>query len=296
MTRLTQLAVGRRSVTLLLAAALFIAGISAWGSLKQELLPDVSFPIVSVVAPYPGVGAADVTEQVTKPIERAVSGVPGVTQLQSTSANSLAFVVAQFDYGVNLDDAVATIEENIRSAALPAGVDPTVGAFNFNAAPVIVASVSADGSTDLARAAESRGPRSSPSSNCFQASPRRTSPAASRSGSSSPSIPFASQRRASPSSRSPACFRRTTSRSPAGSCPSRAGRSRSRRSVASNRSSRSAASSSASAPRRPPRRDPPPRPRCPSPSTCGSSARSRWRASRTAATAGPTASPRSPSR
>ena len=60
MTRLSLLAVSKRSVTLLLAVALFIAGILAWGNLKQELLPDVSFPIVTVIAPYPGAGAADV--------------------------------------------------------------------------------------------------------------------------------------------------------------------------------------------------------------------------------------------
>ena len=118
-TRLSQLAVSKRSVTLLLAAALFVAGILAWGSLKQELLPDISFPIVTVVAPYPGAGAADVTEQVAKPIERAVSGVPGLTQLRSTSANSFAFVLAQFDYGTDLDKAVAAIEANLRTASLP---------------------------------------------------------------------------------------------------------------------------------------------------------------------------------
>jgi hydrophobic/amphiphilic exporter-1 (mainly G- bacteria), HAE1 family len=154
MSRLTELAVGRRSVTLLLAAAFFIAGILAWGSLKQELVPDVSFPIVSIIAPYPGAGASDVTESVAKPIERAVSGIPGLTQIQSTSANSLAFAVLQFDYGADLDKAVATIEENLRSAQLPNGVDPTVGAFDFNAAPVVVASVSAKGDTTLDRAAE----------------------------------------------------------------------------------------------------------------------------------------------
>lgn len=78
MSFLSQLAVSKRSVTLLLAIGLFVAGVLAWGSLKQELLPDVSFPIVTVVAPYPGAGAADVTEQVTKPLERAVSGVTGL--------------------------------------------------------------------------------------------------------------------------------------------------------------------------------------------------------------------------
>ncbi len=54
MTWLTRAAVGRRSVTLLLAAGLFVAGVLAWGSLKQELLPDVSFPVATVIAPFPG--------------------------------------------------------------------------------------------------------------------------------------------------------------------------------------------------------------------------------------------------
>src|SRR6185503_15584645 len=97
----------------------------------------------TVIAPFPGAGAADVTEQVSKPIERAISGVPGLTQLRSTSANSFAFVLAQFDYGTDLDKATAAIEANLRTASLPQGVDPTVGTFNFSAAPVVVASVSA---------------------------------------------------------------------------------------------------------------------------------------------------------
>ncbi len=54
MSRLSELAVAKRSVTLLLAGALFIAGILAWGNLKQELLPDIEFPVITVIAPLPG--------------------------------------------------------------------------------------------------------------------------------------------------------------------------------------------------------------------------------------------------
>jgi len=49
---------------------------------------------------------------------------------------------------------VATIEENLGAATLPQGVEPTVGAFNFSAAPIVIASVSAQGDTDLEGAAE----------------------------------------------------------------------------------------------------------------------------------------------
>ncbi|MFM7504066.1 MAG: hypothetical protein ACKO4O_01105, partial [Candidatus Limnocylindrus sp.] len=46
---LTKLAVARRSVTILIALAVFGGGVASWGSLKQELLPNIDFPIVTVI-------------------------------------------------------------------------------------------------------------------------------------------------------------------------------------------------------------------------------------------------------
>ena len=156
MSRLSELAVAKRSVTLLLAFGLFVAGISAWGSLQQELLPNIDFPIVTVVTTYPGVGAEDVAEQVAKPIERSVGGVARLESLQSTSADSIALVVAQFSFGTDVKETVASIQENLARAGLPASVTPQVSAFNINSSPVVVASVAAtspDGLADAARIA-----------------------------------------------------------------------------------------------------------------------------------------------
>ncbi len=152
MSRISELAVSKRSVALLLAAALFVAGIGAWGSLKQELLPDIQFPVITVIAPYPGVGAADVAEQVSKPIERAVANVTGLKSLQSASANSISIVVAQFAFGSDVKATLATIEQNVQGAGLPASVTPKVSALNINAAPVIIASISASGDAGLTTA------------------------------------------------------------------------------------------------------------------------------------------------
>jgi HAE1 family hydrophobic/amphiphilic exporter-1 len=153
-SRLSALAVSQRSVTLLLAMALFISGISAWASLKQELLPDIDFPVITVIAPYPGTGATDVAAQVAEPVERAIQGVPRLSRLQSTSANSIALVIAQFSFGTNVKDAQAQIEDNIRSIGLPASVTPTVQALNINASPVVIASIAATSSTGLDAAAQ----------------------------------------------------------------------------------------------------------------------------------------------
>ncbi len=153
MHRLSTFALSKRNVVLLLATALFVAGISSWSNLKQELLPDIELPVITVVAPYPGAGAGDVAEQVTKPIERAISGVPRLERLQSTSANSIALVVAQFAYGTDVKETKAAIEENVAAAGLPATVSPEVSALNINAAPVIVAAVAATSEDGLEQAA-----------------------------------------------------------------------------------------------------------------------------------------------
>ena len=154
MNRLSELAVAKRSVTLLLAAALFIAGVSAWGSLKQELLPDIEFPVITVIAPFPGAGSEDVAEQVAEPIERAISGVPRLETVQSTSANSIALVIAQFSYGTDVKEALAAIEDGIADAGLPDTVEPSVSALNINASPVIIASIAATSEDGLEAAAE----------------------------------------------------------------------------------------------------------------------------------------------
>lgn len=149
MYRLTELAVRRASVTFLLAAAVFVAGILSWGSLKSELLPDIDFPIVTVITPYSGAGTTDVAEQVTKPVERTLSGVARVTSLRSTSAAGLSIVVADFSYGTDIKAAVADIEASLRSAGLPFGVSPLVTTLNINAFPILSFTVQGSGSTEV---------------------------------------------------------------------------------------------------------------------------------------------------
>ncbi len=144
MYRLTQLALARKSVTLLLAAGVFVAGIVAWGQLQAELLPDIDFPVATVIAVYPGAGTTDVAEQVSAPIERTLSSVQGVKSVRSTSSPSLAVVIAEFEYGTDIDAAVADIESNLSSAGLPPSVEPQVSTLNINAFPITSLTVQAD--------------------------------------------------------------------------------------------------------------------------------------------------------
>ena len=129
----------------------------AWGNLKQELLPDIEFPVITVIAPLPGAGAADVAEQVTKPIERAISGVP--------AARGAPVDVGQLDLARRRPvrvrhrrqgDARGDRGRTSRRRACRRRVEPTVNALNINASPVIIASIAATEGTELAEAAARR--------------------------------------------------------------------------------------------------------------------------------------------
>lgn len=146
---LTKLAVARRSVTILIALAIFGGGVASWGSLKQELLPNIDFPIVTIIAPYPGAGTADVAEQVAAPIEAAVASVAGVESLRSVSTTGLGFVSAQFAYGSDVKEIVRQIETAIASSRLPSGVTPVVRNFNINSSAVVIATLTPKGDTTL---------------------------------------------------------------------------------------------------------------------------------------------------
>ena len=149
MIRLTQLAVGKRSVTVLITVGLLLAGIVSWSQLKQELLPDIQFPFVVVVTPMPGASAQDVTTQVTEPIERSIGSVARLQHVNSTSVNSLSIVVATFSYGTNVKDTVATVDANVKALGLTSTSD--VESFDINAFPPLTVAIQATGSTTAAQ-------------------------------------------------------------------------------------------------------------------------------------------------
>ena len=97
MIRLTQFAVREKSVIILLAVGVLLAGLFSWSTLRQELLPDIEFPFVTIITPVPGAGAEDVAVQVSEPVEQAISNIPRLQTVQSTSGSSLSLVFAEFD-------------------------------------------------------------------------------------------------------------------------------------------------------------------------------------------------------
>ncbi|WP_163274932.1 efflux RND transporter permease subunit [Cellulomonas iranensis] len=139
MSRLARLSLANRSVVALVTVAIAVFGWFSLGSLKQELIPSLQIPTAVVVAVDPGSSPELVEQQLTEPIEQALSSVDDVESVTSTSATSVSTTTVQLTYGVDVDARAQEIQravDRIRSS-LPDGVEPTVLTGSIDDLPVV---------------------------------------------------------------------------------------------------------------------------------------------------------------
>ncbi|GAA3239371.1 efflux RND transporter permease subunit [Pseudonocardia petroleophila] len=137
MTWLARLSVTNRAVVGLVTVLVLAFGVFAATSLRQELLPSLELPVLTVVTPYPGASPESVERQVTDPIETAVDGVDGLIGSSSTSTGSSSVITLEFTYGTDIDESATAVERAVVGIALPDGVTPTVSAITTDAIPVL---------------------------------------------------------------------------------------------------------------------------------------------------------------
>lgn len=143
--KLSNVSIDRPVFTSMCAIAVLVLGGLALTRLGVDLFPDVSFPIVTVVTPYPGAGPEEVESQVTRRIEEAVSSINGVDEVRSYSRDSSSFVLVLFDLDSDVNQAAADVRDRVAMirGQLPRDVlDPIVSRIDPTAIPVVTYAVS----------------------------------------------------------------------------------------------------------------------------------------------------------
>jgi len=144
-TGITRLALGRPAVVFLITLLVVLGGVFAVFRLKTELFPDVDLPVVTVATTYPGASPDAVLEDVTIPVENAVAGVSELKELQSISTENLSVVIAEFDYGTDMEKMEQEIAASVNNIVLPSGASqPTVDRIDLSDFPIIFFSLSGD--------------------------------------------------------------------------------------------------------------------------------------------------------
>ena len=125
--------------------AVLVFGAVSFSRLQVDLLPDLSFPTVSIETEYAGVGPREIENLISRPIEEAISIVQGVQQVTSRSRPGRSDITIQFRWGTDMDFAALDLRERLDLINLPpAAGRPTLARYDPASEPVIRFALVAD--------------------------------------------------------------------------------------------------------------------------------------------------------
>jgi HAE1 family hydrophobic/amphiphilic exporter-1 len=142
-----RLAIERPVTMFMLSAVIVLLGAISLFRLPVDLMPDVTYPSITVRVGYQGVGPAEMEELIVRPLEQALAAVPGLEQINSSAQEGSATVRLNFAWGSDLNEAadeVRTRVDRVRGR-LPEDADPpTIFKFDSSSQPIMSIGVEGD--------------------------------------------------------------------------------------------------------------------------------------------------------
>jgi HAE1 family hydrophobic/amphiphilic exporter-1 len=124
--------------------AIFLLGVISIVRIPQELFPSVTYPQLTVATSYANAAPEEIETLITKIVEEAISTVKNIKQIRSISKEGMSMVIADFNWGVDMNIAALNMREKIDMVKemLPRDAEePIVLKFNPYATPILILSV-----------------------------------------------------------------------------------------------------------------------------------------------------------
>lgn len=119
MRRLIEIATERRVTIVMLMTAIVLFGMVSLSRLNLNLLPDISYPTLTVRAELTGAAPLEIENLLSKPIEEAVGVVRNVRLVRSVSRSGQSDVTIEFLWGTDMDMAGVDVREKLDILSLP---------------------------------------------------------------------------------------------------------------------------------------------------------------------------------
>ena len=117
--KLVEFSTTRRVTVAMLMVATVAFGAVGFSRLAVNLLPDITYPTITVRTEYPGVAPQEIERLISEPVEALVSVVSNVVKVSSISRAGVSDVVVEFGWGTNMDFASLDVREKLDLGNLP---------------------------------------------------------------------------------------------------------------------------------------------------------------------------------
>ncbi|MCB9798050.1 MAG: efflux RND transporter permease subunit, partial [Alphaproteobacteria bacterium] len=139
------LVVDRPIAVLMIFIAAAVFGMVSYGLLPLNLMPDLSYPTLTVRTEYEGAAPEEVESQVSRPIEEALSTVDGLVSIESRSRAESSDVVLEFNWGSDMGSAAQSVRERLQTTWLTEGVGrPLILRYDPSLDPILRIALSID--------------------------------------------------------------------------------------------------------------------------------------------------------
>jgi HAE1 family hydrophobic/amphiphilic exporter-1 len=154
---IVEFAIRRRVTILMLTVALLLFGVVSLLRLKVDLLPDLSYPTLTVRTELPGSAPLEVENLITRPVEEAVGIIRNVRHVRSVSRSGQSDVTLEFAWGTDMDLAGIDVREKLDLLLLPLEAKrPLLLRFDPASEPVMRLALTDKASVTTADAAQAR--------------------------------------------------------------------------------------------------------------------------------------------
>ena len=139
--KLSEFSIRRPIFTVMLTLVVIIVGMVSLTRLPVDLMPEIIFPTLNISTSYENTGPEEIEELITRPLEEAMSAVPGVEEVFSVSSEGSSSVRVMFSWGVDLNAAADDVRERLDRVVgrLPEDVNrPTLRKFDPAQSPILM--------------------------------------------------------------------------------------------------------------------------------------------------------------
>ena len=146
--KIAKYAIDRPVTTLMFYLAVVLLGVISLRQLSVDLMPNISYPRLSVMTQYSGVAPEEIETLVSAPLEAAVGRIPGLRRVESVSKEGVSFLTLEFAWGSDMDFTMLHTREALDSARerLPEGASsPTIIPMDPQSKPILVLALSGEG-------------------------------------------------------------------------------------------------------------------------------------------------------